>query len=315
MPSRNLLGVACAAALCLLTCTASGVIVAGGDGTQNTTAPADDFGLSDIASFNGASGVYLGNGWIITGYHVVGDATGTGFNLGGVSLDGGSYTADPNSGVRLLNADRSPADLALFRLTAVPPGLAGARIATVSPALGTAVSMAGNGLNRQPSLTRWNVDNSVEPNQWTVTTTGRGDAQGYYYGSGNSLRWGTNITTAFPDGPAVELGDDGHGTTQFFRTQFTSATGSGQAAAGDSGGGVFDRTATGWELSGVMLAIDAADGQPSSTAVFGDSTYAGDLASYSAQILATVPEPGTFGFALALLPLFARRRRKCVSRA
>ena len=46
------------------------VIIVTGDGTGNTTAPSDDPGFDNVGSVNGLSGVYLGNGWVLTAGHV-----------------------------------------------------------------------------------------------------------------------------------------------------------------------------------------------------------------------------------------------------
>src|SRR5580704_15894094 len=45
-------------------------IVAGGDGTQNTTPPADDPGFANVGIRGSGSGIYLGNGWVLTAAHV-----------------------------------------------------------------------------------------------------------------------------------------------------------------------------------------------------------------------------------------------------
>ena len=49
------------------------------------------------------------------------------------------------------------------------------------------------------------------------------------------------------------------------------------------------------ELAGIMGAIGTFSGQPSGTAVFGDITYAVDIASYQSAILAAIPEPAEAG--------------------
>ena len=43
---------------------APAVLIASGDGTENTTAPPADPGWSHVGSVNGLSGVYLGDGWV-----------------------------------------------------------------------------------------------------------------------------------------------------------------------------------------------------------------------------------------------------------
>ena len=141
------------------------VIVAGGDGTQNTSAPADDFGFADLGTTGYGTVVYLGNGWVLSAYHLVCDNSRTGFSFGSVSLDGANYNVLPASAVRLLNPDSSAADLALFRLDSIPVGLTGVTLANNTPSPFSSVTMAGDGYDRQPTETHWNSD-------WT-TTTGR----------------------------------------------------------------------------------------------------------------------------------------------
>src|SRR4029450_13091829 len=84
-----------------------GVILSGGDGTQNTAAPVtNDFGFANVGlvfdTLDGIfiSGVYLGEGWMISAYHGVRNGSG-GFTFGEVLLAGNSYTVDSQSAVRL----------------------------------------------------------------------------------------------------------------------------------------------------------------------------------------------------------------------
>jgi hypothetical protein len=287
---------------------ARGVIVAGGDGTQNTAAPADDFGFAQVAQLSGASGIYLGNGWVLSAYHELADGSKTGFAFfTGVLLDGVNYQPDPATAVRLSNPDGSKADLALFRLTTMPAGLAGATIADALPDPGSTVTLAGDGHDRQTQETHWLIDPSTHV--WTQTDQA-GDAQGYLWAGAQQLRWGISTLAAFDDGSATMLVDDGYGVTQMFATGFSSEEGHALAALGDSGGGVFQETGSGWVLAGTMLDLDTPLGQPDATAVFGDQTLSADLAAYRTQILAVIPEPGTPGLAVAGLALLAMARRK-----
>jgi hypothetical protein len=298
-----------AALLAAATAPSRGVIVAGGDGTQNTTAPADDFGFEEVAQLPEAGGIYLGNGWILCAYHEVCDASKTGFNpIPNVTLNGTSYSADSSTAVRLSNGDGSMTDLALFRLTAVPPDLPGVTIASVTPAQGAGVTLAGYGHDRAVDETHWLID--PDTHVWTETS-GAGDAQGYLWAPTRELRWGVSTLTAFSDGSATEMVNDAYGVTQMFLTGFSSQDGSALASVGDSGGGVFQEIGSSWVLAGTMLDLGNLDGQPDSTAVFGDVTASADLSAYRAQILAIIPEPGSAGLLLAGAgALAATRRRK-----
>ena len=111
---------------------AQAVVVAGGDGTQNSSAPMmDDFGWAsvglvyDTTDGINISGVYLGDGWVLSAYHGVRDGSGTGFLFGGVTFGASSYGVNAATATRLHNADLSVADLALFQLDSTPVGIPG----------------------------------------------------------------------------------------------------------------------------------------------------------------------------------------------
>ncbi len=287
--------------------TARAVVVAGGDGTQNITPPPDDFGFANVgAVFNVArgffnSGVYLGNGWVLTAYHVIDNGLG-GFQFGNIVFDGISYTAEDGSAVRLSNPGLGPTDLAVFKLTTVPGNLAPVKLSLTTPLLGTSVSMAGDAINRMPDETRWNVIGS----NW-METIGPGTRQGYKWADGGqTLRWGTNAVSR-----TALLENDGFGEIVAFRTVFSAGiSGEAQGAAGDSGGGVFVKNGSQWELAGIMVATLTSAGQPGRSAVFGNETLIADVATYRNQILA-VPEPATGALLLfGAAALSAGRPRK-----
>ncbi len=82
--------------------------------------------------------------------------------------------------------------------------------------------------------------------------------------------------------------DNGY-TTIVFATTFSEhsqTTHEAQAAVGDSGGGVFQKDGTTWELTGIMGAIGTFVGQPSQTAIFENVTYSAQLANYRSEIIA-----------------------------
>lgn len=294
------------------------VVVAGGDGTQNTTAPANDFGFASVGQlFSPTDGffqscVYLEGNWILTAYHTVRDASGTGFSLGQVIF------RDPNSGdiafqpvegtaVRLRNADDSFTDLALFQISSVPAFLTETVIASATPAVGSPLILAGNGISRQPELTRWSVNILTEPDTWTEVPIG-GNQQGYKLIAQTGLRWGTNTLESNSGSPTLTT-DAGYGPVTLIRTDFDNISGEAQGVAGDSGGGVFYNGT----LLGIIVTRDYKNGQQQigvDTAVFGNSTYAAHLPTYREQILATIPEPSTAGLLIVgLSGLLMRRRR------
>ncbi|HEX5176048.1 MAG TPA: hypothetical protein VFV83_03410, partial [Chthoniobacteraceae bacterium] len=255
-------------------------------------------------------------------YHPVRNGSG-GFQFGTVifrDAEGNdvSFNVDATSALRLKNADNSFTDLALFRLTAQPTFLSEVRLSSVTPLGGSSVVMAGNGLNRAPNETHWNVNTMATPDVWTETGNA-GDRQGYKWGSsGQALRWGNNELEfdVVPTNRTFNI-NGGFGAVVAVKTEFDSISGQAQGAGGDSGGGVFYKNGSTWELIGIMETVDSFDGQPPSTAVFsngllsgGNSTFAADIATYRTQILAVVPEPGVgLLAALGCCMLGARRRR------
>jgi hypothetical protein len=231
------------------------VIIDLGDGTGNTSAPGDDPGWANVGTTTtgGLTAIYVGYGWILTAYHV---------GLGDVVLEGDTYEAVAGSYVRLENESGPPPDLGVFRIDP-KPNLPVLPIRASTPSTTTAVVMIGNGRNRG-SATSW-------PYSW-------GPYHGYEWGVGKSMRWGIN---------AVE----GSGTisyTESFYTYFTDSGGTtdeAQAANGDSGGPVFIKNGSVWELAGVMFAVAEYENQPAELALYGNLTYAADLASYRDQII------------------------------
>lgn len=266
-----------------------------GTGSIYTTAPSDDFGFENVARVSDTadgfytSGVYLGNGWMLSAYHEVRNGSG-GFSFGPVVLDGTTYSVNATTAVRITDpSTQAPVDLAMYQLTTMPAdtNLKTLSVSGSSPAPNSALVLMGNGDNRAATLTKWNVNTSTTPWTWTVTS-GRGDLVGYFYDPGQSLRWGTGTLSG------TESSNDGFGVTSFFYSTFQNTTGSAMAAVGDSGGGVFFKNGSTWELSGIMLSVGTYSGQPASTSVVGDATYAADLSYYGTQInsIAALRAPG-----------------------
>jgi hypothetical protein len=61
------------------------------------------------------------------------------------------------------------------------------------------------------------------------------------------------------------------------------------------------------ELAGLMVTIASYSGQPAETSVYGNLTYAADIAQYRNQILVVIPEPSTLVLTLIAMPLLCRR--------
>jgi hypothetical protein len=264
LPRRWLLRTVSGIALLVLSAPgARAVIVATGDGTENTSAPADDPGWANVGNRNGLTAVYLGNGWVVTANHV---------GVGSVVFGGVSYAASPSAGFRFQTAPGQLADLLVFKLETDPP-LPALAIAATTPAPGAELVLIGNGRNRG-AATSWN------------------GISGWLWGAGGTKRWGTNQVSATPQDVTV-----GSTLSHAFWTDFTESPPAAvtpweaQAAEGDSGAAAFVKNGSSWELAGVIFAIDMFVGQPASSALYGNHTFAVDLSFYRSAILDITTRP------------------------
>ncbi len=263
--------------------TASAVLVAQGDGTQNTTSPGATSGWNNVGLLNGSSGVYLGGQRVLTASHV---------GAGSITFPGfGTHAAEAGSAVRLRNADNSFTDLVVYRIQ-TDPGLPTLTLASTTPGIGTSVIMIGNGRNREAGLTYWDVTGTNPNFTWTEDPTPEGgEARGYKWAAGNAKRWGSNMTTDLngaATGGETAVVNAKFGDVVSFGTRFDDLPNEGQAVGNDSGGAIFSATG---ELLGIMHAVGGFEDQPGETSVFGNLTYAADIATYRGAIVAAVPEP------------------------
>ena len=273
-------------------------------GAGNTSAPADDPGWANVGVLGVGTGIYLGNNWVLTAAHVGG---------GSIVLNGGTYAMLAGSGTTLTNngapGKSATTDLYMFKLASTPPGLPDITIASSTAAPGAAVTMIGAGRDRG-AFTQWSVNTGTTPWDWTPVSSG-GNFAGYQTLSSRSMRWGTNTV----DASGIWVAD-GFGDVNMLATDFSdsgSPSNEAQAAYGDSGGGVFRKNGSAWELSGTILAVAGYSGQPDpgATPVYGNVMYAADLSFYQSQIVTIVPEPSATAMLAAAGALawaaFARR--------
>lgn len=237
---------------------AQAVIIETGDGTGNVTAPPDDPGWANLATRSNLTAVYLGRRWMLTANHV---------GAGDVVLEGQTYSPVPGSAIQFENPDTSKADLMAFKIFG-DPLLPPLNIPSSPPVVGDPLIAIGNGLNRGSA----------------TSFMGLG---GYIWGTGDAVRWGTNIVSEI---------DIMVGTTYSFAATFTdpldpSATADEAAGAnGDSGGGAFIKVGGDWYLAGTIFAISQYTDQPSTTSIYGNKLFAVDLSFYRDDILAVIEQ-------------------------
>lgn len=301
---------------------AFGLLVAPPATNDNTAAPMDDPGWLNV----GDRGIYLGNRWVLTAFHVGAGTT----TFPGV----GTFTFETGTDMRVENPSGMGltqfADILLYRLT-TDPGLPPLTLSSGTPAIDDEVTFIGDGGAVTPAATEthWDVTGTSPNFTWTEVMSG-GDAHGYVATTSRKL-WGTNLIEDDEpffnetDADHVAPVSTGNGDTISFITEFDKtgltlgmATDSEtQALSGDSGSAVFYKVGGNWVLAGLTHAIAFFEDQPNvgSTAVFGNLTFAADLSAYRDAILSitSVPELGGFrllgGVAIAagLCRLFARR--------
>lgn len=290
------LGRVCLAILCVggICAEAGAVLIASGDGTENTTNP-NFFGWDYVGEVNGLSATYLGDGYVITANHV---------GPGDFTLDGETYLWVPGSEVQLESNPSNLADLVMFGVSP-KPALDPLQIRTTPPPVGEFLIMIGRGRDRG-SDTSWDPNGPFPPPPDVLL--------GWNWDTTTSKRWGTNEVKSLTTGLIS-------GTVSFY-TEFDDGEilPEAQAAGGDSGGAVFSLNASATELAGIIFAAGPTPGQPADTALFTNLTFIARLDFYREQIedVITVPEPalGTglpFGIAL-LLMLDRRRKRSTTSR-
>ena len=286
---------------------ARAIIVGGtlGTGTNNDTEAGLQSYLSSTsqASFgywnnlvrvNDASGVYLGynagtgNGWVLGAAHVP--------NPGSVTVAGTNYTVASAQQV-------AGTDLLLLELSGVASTSAAAlptiSLASVAASTNEFVLMAGRGY----------TTSSVYPYPWGGTSTS--DTQ--------VMRWGTNRVTSVQ---AVDVDSviSTHIVTDFDSPTPPGGPGAvtayeGQAAVGDSGGGMFAYRGGQWVLVGIGHYASDTGGSTTGSAEYGDTSGYTDINTYGSDITAItgtlIPEPSAAALvSLSAGLLFSRRRRK-----
>lgn len=207
------------------------------------------------------SGVYLGEGRVLTSAHVGCFP----FRM----HDGSIYQPDYASWRVLTNADGSKSDLAVFTVQFD---------AASSLAKLEVLPIAAEHAERPVLLVGTGFTQGAKP--ITLGSQGKTLAVlGYHVQAERSIAWGLNRASQEIDRPVATAGTF---STRCFTTRFERNDFAGQAAEGDSGGAgfSFNRELNRWELSGCIIAVSQQ--QPHVT--FGARTFLGDLGFYAPQL-------------------------------
>ncbi len=211
--------------------------------------------------------MYLGNRWVLTAGHIGFPTTCVGETW--------DIATQPGAWVHLRTPNGSAeTDLLLFRLS-VDPKVPVAKVIDAPLPVGTEIVMLGYGLHHGDAV-------SYDAN-WVV-----GGMPVHYTGflvSGWGKSWGTNRISGITEG------DYGVGPCRAYVAAFDQrGVGSNATAAeamittSDSGGAVFAKVGGQWRLAGIMVQYPDLPGQPVYTAIWGNETWAMELATYRPQI-------------------------------
>lgn len=226
----------------------------------NTSDPGGGVPWANVGRVNGGSGEYLGNGWVLTAFHV---------GVGPIELDSGTFQPDGRV-IRLTNpSDSSPTDILLYHLVGTP-SLSDLTISGSTPGGGSVVTLVGFG----------RIRDSAQNSYSTID----GPKSGFDWSSGGVKSFGTNKIENFPGGPVFTQNDLGFGKLEVFYLNFTQSVvlrtaHEAQVSTGDSGGAVFYNG----QLAGMIDALGSWV-YPQPASVFTDESYIGDLATYKSQI-------------------------------
>lgn len=177
-------------------------------------------GWSYVGTVNGASGVYLGNNWVLTAGHV---------GAGDFTLGSTVYQV-VNGSAKSITDGNGTADLTLFQIASAPD-LLPLTIATSAPT----------------AFSRWHAGSSV-------AMIGYGGGQGETWGLNTVTAISKLIQVGGYSFTTVDF-ETAFGTTSSGTASITNTS---NLVVGDSGGGdfIYDSTANIWTLAGINEAVD-----------------------------------------------------------
>lgn len=262
---------------------AQAIILLGGDNSANQFDPGGGIPWESVGEMAGGTGVYLGNGYVITAAHVNPFAT---INLGGMlySYDGGATTTF------------GTADLRVFHLSSTPT-VGAAVLYTGNLETSVPATLIGTGFGRDPNTS---VGATVVP--WGTAEP-----------STRAKRFGTNQPNSFT---TIFSGSYGSET---IITSLGSLAGPDEAALTslDSGSGMFQNIGGSWFLTGIGAYVTT-DGSstfgnnlpPDNALATGDFNAFIRISRYATAVSAAIPEPGQTSLALLSFSLLLTRRKR-----
>lgn len=263
----------------ILAVSANALVISDG---VNTTPAA--FGWNYTVELSTGTGVYLGNGWVMTAYHVYDDRTDHPVTF----FDGRICNEVANSGSQIPNTD-----LALFRISNAP-ALTPLTIKTDPVSAGDNLLITATGLQQEATTTTWwynRFDKSWVESDTRPSGSGWNESEGYKTIDHNTRTWtwGTN-TVLNPDVVNDMV------PTKLFSSDFDKQANEAQFVIYDSGAPVFIQNSFGqYELAGIALLVDGYTGTNAPeigySAIYGLNSYFADLSEYNINTL--IPEPAT----------------------
>lgn len=233
-----------------------------------------DFPYMDHVGMVGkGSGIYLGNGYVLTSAHVGCYP----FRMG----DGSHYKPVYSTWRVLRNADGGKSDLAVFRVKVDDASSSLAKLAPL-PVGSVDQDLALQGEDETPMIM---IGTGFVEKDVPAATAADDMLPGYQVQAKREMRWGINSEARLLDKPVATAGGL---NTSCFVTSFDPSEAEAQAADGDSGGAMFAYNAEldQWELVGCIIAVS----QKGARVTYGAQTYLGNLESYRTE-LAGVLDP------------------------
>ena len=240
--------------------------------TNYEYAPYDNPGWDNVGQMSNGTGVYLGDGWVLTPYHVYRREAGHSY----IQLD---RRYDEIFGTsRRIELDGTNADLVMFRING-NPDLDLIEIRETAVPNSESATLISIGRIKDGNLQEWVIEDET---YWGFGTT-----------TPRAKRWGRN--RVFDYNGSMGSGQD-FGETEALYARFDQGqSDEAQPVDKDSGGGVFIKVGSTWELAGMILLVGPnypydphevppPEVTPGTHAIYGSYAYYADLMAYHEQI-------------------------------